>query len=93
MATKHNLYTIGTTAVPVSPTVTHSGMDITVQNVSPSGFIYVGGEGVTELNYGYRISPNHAISLELSGRCELYAVGSAAGLKAAVLITELEVGS
>lgn len=93
MATSHNLYTVGTTAIPVSPIVTHAGMDITIQNVSASGYIYIGGEGVTSSNYGYRILPNHAISLELPGNCDLYAIGSAAGLNAAVLITGLEVGS
>lgn len=93
MATTHDLYTVGTTAIPVSPTVTHSGMDITIQNANSSGYIYVGGEGVSATDYGYRILPNHAISVELAGHCDLYVIASAAGMIVPVLRTNLESGS
>ena len=93
MATTHNLYTVGTTAIPVTPIVTHSGMDITIQNVNSSGYIYVGGEGVTATNYGYRILPNHAISFELPGRSILYIVASAPSMSVAVIRMGLETGS
>lgn len=93
MATAHNLYTVGTTPVAVSPTITHSGMDITIQNVNASGYLYVGAENVSSTNYGYRIMPNHAISFELPGKCDLYVVASAPDMKAAVIRMGLEVGS
>lgn len=93
MATTHNLYTVGTTAIPVSPTITHSGMDITIQNVNPSGYIYVGTQGVSESNYGYRILPNNAFSVELAGHCDLYIVASDPDMNVAVLRTNLESGS
>lgn len=93
MATTHNLYTVGTTAIPVSPTVTHAGMDITIQNVNASGYIYVGADNVSSTNYGYRILPNHAISFELPGSSSVYIIASAPNMKAAVVRMGLEAGA
>jgi len=91
--TTHNVYTISnTTPTQITPNGTHSGMDITIQNVTPSGYIYVGGSGVTSSNYGYRIMPNHAISFELNGQDDLYLVGENADMSAAVIQIKLEVG-
>ena len=74
----------------LTPPGTHSGMDITLQNVNLFGYIYVGGEGVTATNYGYRLMPNHAISFELSGSDALYAVASDPDMDLAVFKIELE---
>ena len=93
MATTHNLYTVGTSEIAVTPTMTHAGMDITIQNVNASGYIYVGAEGVNSLNYGYRILPNHAISFELPGKSSLYVVASASDMKVAVIRMGLESGA
>ena len=91
--TAHNIYTLSdTTATQITPNGTHSGMDITIQNVNVSGHIYVGGEGVTTTNYGYKLMPSHAISFELSGKDDLYLVGETAGLEAAVITIKLETG-
>jgi hypothetical protein len=78
-------------AVLASPVGVHSGCDITVQNINNSGYIYVGGEGVTTSNYGFRIDPNCAISFELPGRQSIYLIASG-NLNAAVLTMGLEVG-
>lgn len=89
-----NLITLSTSsATRVSPPGTHSGIDITIQNSNNSGYIYVGTESVSSTAYGYRLLPNHAISIELNGRDSLYAIASASGMKAAVLITHLELGA
>jgi hypothetical protein len=69
-----------------------SGFDITVQNVNDSGYIYVGGSDVSSSNYGYRIAPNQAFSVELSGQDDLYVAGSTSGLSVAALLFHLEVG-
>ena len=90
----HSLVTLSdSTPTRVSPHGTHSGVDITIQNVNTSGYIYIGSSTVSEENYGYRILPNHAISVELSGQSSLYAVASVNAMKAAVLRTNLESGS
>jgi len=89
--TQHNLITISdSVATRITPPGTHSGMDITVQNVNSSGYIYLGGEDVSDEDYGYRILPNHALSIELPGKDALYVIGSIANLKVAVLKTGLE---
>jgi hypothetical protein len=94
MATTHNLYTVGNdAAIAVTPTATHAGMDITIQNVNSSGYLYVGASNVDSTNYGYRILPNHAISFELPGKSSLYVIASAPNMKAAVIRMGLEVGS
>jgi hypothetical protein len=93
MAT-HNLFTLSNSEKSrLTPPGVHSGMDITIQNVNASGYIYVGGIDVSSSNYGYRIQPNHAISFELPGTDSLYAIASAPDMKAAVLQTNLEKGS
>jgi hypothetical protein len=68
-------------------------MDITIQNVHESAYVYIGGEGVTSLNYGYRISPNNAWSIELPSRDSLYAISSVNDSKIAVLTTGLDTGN
>lgn len=68
-------------------------MDITIQNVNDSGYIYVGDGGVTTTNYGYRILPNHAISFELSGKDDLYLIAENSNMLAAVLKINLESGN
>jgi hypothetical protein len=91
MATTHAIVALNSsTAVKLTPAVAmHSGLDFTVQNANDSGYIYVGGVGVTTSNYGYRISPNQAISFEIPPYDDLYAVASTS-LNAAVISMGLE---
>jgi hypothetical protein len=94
MATSHNLYLLSDSeATRITPNGIHSGIDITIQNVSDDQYIYIGASGVTSENYGYRIAPGHAISWELPGKNALYAIASADQAPAAVLNTSLEAGS
>lgn len=91
----HSLLTISNSeATRVSPFGLHSGVDLTIQNVNTEGYIYVGGsENLTSSNYGYRISPNNAISFELPGKDSLYVIASTNGLSVAVMMTNLDSGS
>lgn len=95
MATEHSLITLSTsTATRLTPNGVHSGMDITLQNVNSSGYIYLGGDNtVSDTNYGFRILPNHSISFELPGKDGLFAISSANGMSLAVIKTNLEKGS
>jgi hypothetical protein len=91
--TTHSLTTLSSSsATRLTPFGIHSGMDITIQNTDASAIVYIGGEGVTSSNYGYRISPNHAWSIELSGRDAIYAISNTNGSNIAVLKTSLESG-
>ena len=89
--TTHSLTTLSSSsAIRLTPNGIHSGIDITIQNVDASAYVYIGGEGVTALNYGYRIAPGSAWSIELPGRDSLYAITNVNGSKIAVIQTGLE---
>jgi hypothetical protein len=88
--TAHRIELIGTVAKRITPNGTHSGMDVTIQNVNESGNIYLGGEGVSTTNYGYKLMPNHAISVELPGLDALYLIADEADSQAAILSVGLE---
>lgn len=91
--TTHAIVTLSdTTSTKITPNGTHSGLDVTIQNVSASGFVYVGGEGVTTSSYGYRIAPASAISFEVPGHDALFLVSSANGVQASVMTMGLEAG-
>jgi len=91
--TVHALTTLSDSiAVRLSPVGIHSGVDITLQNVNATAYVYVGNESVTTSNYGFRIMPNHSISWELSGSDSLYAVSNINGSSVAVIQTSLEAG-
>ena len=89
--TLHALVTLdSTTATRLTPNGLHSGMDITIQNIHASAYVYIGGEGVTSSDYGYRIAPGAAFSVELPGTNALYAITTLNGSAVAVLQTGLE---
>ena len=77
----------------LTPNGIHSGMDVTIQNLESEAYVYIGGEGVTTSNYGYRLAPASAISFELPGKNALYAVADTDGAQVAVLKTGLEAGN
>lgn len=92
--TQHSLTTLSSTsATRLTPNGLHSGMDITIQNVDTAALVYIGGVDVTASNYGYRISPNNAWSIELSGLDALYAITDTDESQIAVLKTSLELGN
>jgi hypothetical protein len=66
------------------------GEDLTVQNIHASAIVYVGGEGVTAADYGYRLSPGAAISFEVPARDKVYAISDVNGSQVAVLRMGLE---
>jgi hypothetical protein len=68
-------------------------MDITIQNIHASAYVYVGGEGVTTSSYGYRLSPGSAISFELPGKDAMYAITDTNSSQVAVIKTNLETGN
>jgi len=77
-------------ATRLTPNGLHSGMDITIQNIHESAYVYIGGEGVTVSDYGYRIAPGAAFSIELPGTNALYAISTVNSSKVAILQTGLE---
>ena len=92
--TAHALVTLSSSAANrLTPLGSHSGMDITIQNIDASAYIYIGGEDVTSSSYGYRLSPGSAISFELPGKDALYAITSTNNSQIAIIKTNLESGT
>ncbi len=92
--TSHALTTLSNSvATRLTPNGVHSGMDLTIQNVHASAYVYLGGEGVTTTSYGYRISPGAAISFELPGKDTMYAISDTDSSQIATIKTNLESGS
>lgn len=90
--TQHALTTLSNTgATRITPNGIHSGMDITLQNVNATAYVYIGGENVSTTNYGYRIAPDNAWSIELPGQDALYAISDTNGAFVAMLQTGLEI--
>jgi hypothetical protein len=92
--TTHALTTLSSSAATrLTPLGLHSGMDITIQNIHASAYVYIGGEGVTSSSYGYRLNPGSAISFELPGKDALFAITGTNGSQIAVIKTNLDSGS
>lgn len=86
----HSFVTLSNTvATRLTPSGVHSGINLSVQNVNESGYIYLGGETVSTSSYGFRIAPSSAISFELDGPDAIYAVSETDGLNAAVITLAL----
>lgn len=91
MAVTHNTIQLGNTEpIAVSVTGQHAGRDITIQNISDTAYVYLGGEGVDSENFGYRIAPHGAWSVELRQQEVIYAVTSENGSYVAVIQLGLE---
>lgn len=60
---------------------------ICIQNTSLSKFVYVGGSSVSATNYGYRLSPNQAITMDLDPYDKIYVMGDT-DATAAILILD-----
>jgi hypothetical protein len=89
--TTHSLTTLTNSApLRLTPNGLHSGMDITIQNVDSSAYVFLGGEGVTASDYGYRLAPGSAWSVELPGLDAIYAITDTNGSKVALFKMGLE---
>jgi hypothetical protein len=92
--TTHALTTLSNTETNrLTPDGTHSGMDITIQNTDSSAYVYLGGEGVSSIDYGFKLSPGSSWSVELPGQDALYAISDINNSKVAILKTGLETGN
>lgn len=89
--TRHEKFTLtGGEATQITPNGTHSGMDITIQNINTNANVFVGGEGVTTSEFGFKITPGAAVSFELSGQDDLFICSDESPATAAVIKINLE---
>jgi hypothetical protein len=91
--TTHILTSLTTSATRITPNGIHSGMDITIQNVDEAAIVYLGGEGVTSSNYGFKLEAGEVFSVELPGADALYALSTINASKIAILKFGLEQGA
>jgi hypothetical protein len=92
MATYHEIVTLSDSE-PIELTPEgkiHSGLDVTVQNLSETAYVYIGAQDVSTESYGFRIPPNSGFSVELNPRDELYAISSVDQSQVALLRVLLE---
>jgi hypothetical protein len=69
----------------------HSGLTLTIQNISDEDSVYIGAEDVTSSSFGVSLSPAAGISVDLpNGSDSLYAIGEAGGSVISVLTVSLK---
>lgn len=91
MAVSHNIFTLSSaSATLVGPMPRHAGADITFQNTASVGSVFLGAGDVTTSNYGFRLDPGAAWSVELSIYDTIHATTNITGTKLAVLTLGLE---
>lgn len=87
----HSHVTLSNTAATrISPAGTHSGADLTIQNIDTSAIVYIGAEGVTADNYGFKLEKGTAISFELPPKDAIFCISDTDGSKVAVMKIGLE---
>ena len=59
---------------------------IAIQNLSVSGFAYIGDANVSDTNFGFKLSPGQTISMDLGAFQHVFAVGD--GIDVAVIILD-----
>lgn len=84
---RHSLISVSnTTATSIDITDSiKSSFTLVIQNINATGYIYIGNGSVSATNYGFRISPNQAFTIELSSSEDMYALASEAGMSVAVM--------
>lgn len=92
MATVHQKHTLTNagTAYEILPAIGGSGKDVTIQNNNPAALVFIGGPGVTNDDYGFKILPGAAISFEIDGTDPIWAVSSTAGATVNTMRIDLE---
>jgi hypothetical protein len=88
MATTHNIIEVGYPAAAIVPATGGFGHDVTIQN-NGSLNVFIGGEGVSDTSYGFKLAPGAAISFELDGQDAIFGY-AADGTTVSVLSINLE---
>ena len=60
------------------------GVTITVQNLSGGNYIYLGNDNTSSVSYGFRLSPNQAISFDLNPFDNLHAISNDGSTQVAI---------
>ena len=58
---------------------------LVIQNINDSGYVYVGGYNVSDTDFGFKIYPQQAFTVELRPLDKIYAVGDALDISVMVI--------
>ena len=61
---------------------------MSIQNIMPTGYAYLGNEHVSDLIYGHKLYPGQSFTIELAPNDKIYAVGDA-GVSIAKFILDI----
>jgi hypothetical protein len=90
MALNHQNYTLSSTTTTLitvdSGNLALPAIDMSIQNVSSTAFVYVGNSSVSTTNYGLRIAPGAVLSIDqVMWKDEIYAISDTNGSAIAVI--------
>lgn len=90
MALTHQNYTLSNTTATLitvdSGYTALPAMDVAIQNVSSTAFVYVGNSSVSSTNYGLRIDPGAVLSIDaVIWKDEIYVVSDTNGSAISVI--------
>lgn len=79
MALNHQNYTLSNTASTIitidSGDTALPAMDMSIQNLSSTAFVYIGNSAVSSTNFGFRIDPGAVLSIDrVMWKDEIYAI-------------------
>ena len=84
MRARHKIQSLNSTPVNlVEREVTDARNSMSIQNISNSGFAYLGAYGVTSSDFGIKLFPGQIYTMELASSDDLWAVGDT-GVQVAV---------
>ena len=61
---------------------------MSIQNIMPAGYAYLGNEDVSDLTYGHKLYPGQSFTIELAPNDKIYAVGDS-GVSIAKFILDI----
>ena len=86
--TSHARVSVSTTSTLLSkadPSDAVKGEAVAVQNPSTTATVYLGGAGVTAVDYGYELAPGGEVAIDLEPAEPLYAVVASGSVTVNVL--------
>ena len=76
MKARHKIQALNSTPVNlVIREATDARNSMSIQNVSNTGFAYIGAEGLTSSDYGIKLFPGQIYTIELAPSDDIWAVG------------------
>ena len=60
------------------------GVTISIQNLDDGNYVYIGNNGTSSTSFGFRLSPNQAVSYDLSPSDGVYATTNGASSQVAI---------